>query len=147
MAHTQLYKLSHCTWICQYHVVFCPKYRGKVLKDSFIKQELKRIFKIICQWKHVGIVAWHVGDEHVHLHLVIPPKYSVAYVIQMIKGKSSAWLKKKTKKFPDGALWARGYYVSTVGLNEYVVKRYVENQQHHQIDMVQQRLFADILSA
>lgn len=139
MAHTKLYKLSHCTWICQYHVVWCPKYRGKVLSDLSIKQELKRILKLICRWKGVGIKAWHVGDEHIHLQLVIPPKFSVSYVIQVVKGKSSAWIKKKTKKFPIGTLWARGYYVSTSGLNEYAVKRYIENQQHHQIDLVQKR--------
>jgi putative transposase len=121
-------------------VVWTPKYRGKVLADQYIKQELKRILKIIAKWKGVGIRSWHVGDEHIHLHITIPPKFSVAYVIQILKGKSSAWLRKKTKRFPDGALWARGYFVSTLGLDEYAVKRYIENQQHHQIELIQQKL-------
>lgn len=131
----RLYQLDHSTWLRDYHIVWTPKYRGAVLRDMFIKQELKRMFKFIAQWKQLQLHAWHIGDEHIHLFLSIPPKYSVAYVIQILKGKSSAWLKKKTKKFPKGTLWARGYYVSTVGLNEYQTKNYILNQQHHQIDL------------
>lgn len=139
MAYARLYQLSHCTYVCKYHLVWTPKYRGKVLADRYIKQELKRIFKFIARWKGFVIEAWYVGDDHIHLYLTIPPKYSPAYAVQIIKGKSSAWIKKKTKKFPKGTLWNRGYFISTVGLNEHAVKRYVENQSHHQIDLVQQR--------
>ena len=132
MANRRVYQLSHCTYVCQYHLVWTPKYRGKVLADKYIKQELKRIIKLICAWKGFPIHAWHIGDEHIHLFLTIPPKYSVSYAVAIIKGKSSAWLKKQTKKFPKGTLWNRGYFISTVGVNELVVKRYVENQMHHQ---------------
>ena len=66
--------------------------------------------------------AWHIGDEHIHLYVGIPPKYSISYALAILKAKSSAWLKKKTKKFPPGALWARGYFVSTVGIDEMIVK-------------------------
>jgi len=59
----------------------------------------------------------------------------VAYALQILKGKSSSWIKKKTNKLPQGTLWERGYYVSTVGLDEYAVKNYVLNQQHHQVEM------------
>ena len=90
---------------------------------------------MICQWKKLGIEGWHIGDEHIHLIAVIPPKYSVSYVVQILKGKSSAWLKKKTKHFPPGPLWARGYFVSTMGLDELTVKNYVANQQHHQTQL------------
>lgn len=139
MANRRLYQLSHCTYLCDYHVVWTPKYRGKVLADRFIKQELKRTFKMICKWKGFVIRAWHVGDEHIHLYVSIPPKYSVSYAVGILKGKSSAWIKKKTTKFPKGTLWERGYFVSTIGLNEHAVKRYVENQSHHQLELVQQR--------
>lgn len=139
MANRRLYQLSHCTYTCEYHVVWTPKYRGKVLADKYIKDELKRIFKQICVWKGFLIRAWHIGDEHIHLYVSIPPKYSVVYAIQILKGKSSAWIKKKTKKFPQGTLWERGYYVSTVGLNEMAVRKYVENQQHRQIELEQKR--------
>jgi len=90
---------------------------------------------MICKWKGFKILAWHVGDEHVHVYLTIPPKYSVAYAVAIIKGKSSAWLKKKTKKLPEGSLWARGYFISTIGLNHMAVKKYIENQQKYQKDL------------
>jgi putative transposase len=140
MSNGRIYQLSHCTYICKYHLVFTTKYRDKVLVDNYIKQELKRIFKMIGKWKGFPIHAWHVGDEHIHLHLTIPPKYSVSYAVAIIKGKSSAWIKKKTNKFPKGTLWSTGYFVSTVGLNEMAVKRYVENQRHHQVELVQEKL-------
>ena len=134
MTNRRLYQLDHCTYHCDYHIVWIPKYRGKVMADTYIKQELMRLFKSICKWKGFVIRAWHVGDEHIHLVISIPPKHSVSYAIGVLKGKSSAWIKKKTKKLPKGTLWARGYFVSTVGLDEVMVRNYVENQQHHQID-------------
>jgi putative transposase len=135
MANGRLYNLSHCTYICKYHFVWTPKYRGKVLADNYIKQEFKRIFKKIAKWKGFTIHAWHVGDDHIHLYISVPPKYSVSYAANILKGKSSAWIKKKTKKFPKGGLWNRGYYVTTVGLNEIAVQKYVENQRHHQVEI------------
>ena len=133
----RLYQLSHCTYRCQYHIVWTPRYRGKILADKYIKAELKRIFKMIAKWKGFTVYAWHIGDEHIHLYLGIPPKFSVSYAMAIIKAKSSAWLKKKTKKLPMGSLWARGYFVSTVGIDEAIIRRYVQNQQHHQIEMRQ----------
>jgi putative transposase len=130
----QLYKLSHCTYVCQYHIVWTVKYRGKVLSDTFIKLELKRIFKYVARWKSCQIKQWHVGDEHIHIFLVIPPKYSVSYIIQILKVKSSTWIKKRTKKFPPGSLWARGYYVSTLGINEYAVKNYIKYQDRYRTE-------------
>ena len=135
----RLYQLSHTTWVCDYHIVWCPKYRGKILGDKYIKQELKRMFKLIAKWKELHIHAWHVGEDHIHLFISIPPKYSASYIIQILKGKTSAWIKKKSKRFPDGTLWQRGYFVSTIGLDEHQIKRYIENQSHHQIELVQQR--------
>jgi len=141
MRANQLYQLEHCTYHCSYHIVWAPRYRGKVLTDKYIKQELKRMFKQIALWKGLRIYAWHVGDEHIHLHLAIPPKYSIAYIIQVFKAKTSGWIKKKTKKFPKGVLWCRGYFVSTVGINEEAVRRYILNQSHHQTELSQPKLF------
>ena len=135
-----LYQLEHCTYHCSYHIVRTPRYRGKVLADSYIKQQLKQMFNQIARWKGLRIYAWHVGDEHIHLHLAIPPKYSIAYVIQILKAKTSGWLKKKTKKFPKGVLWSRGYFVTTLGADEAAVKRYVQDQSHHQVDLSQLKL-------
>lgn len=141
----QLYQLEHCTYHCSYHIVWTPRYRGKVLASSYIKQELKRMFKQIANWKGLIIYAWHVGDEHIHLHIAIPPKYSIAYIIQILKGKTSGWLKKKTKRFPKGVLWGRGYFVSTIGVDEQAVKKYIQNQYHHQVDLVQESLFTKLV--
>lgn len=141
MANRRLYQLSHCTYVCQYHLVWTPKYRGKVLEDKYIKAQLRRIIKMIYRWKGIPIHAWHIGDEHIHLFITVPPKYSISYAVAIIKGKSSSWLKKQTKKFPKGTLWNRGYFISTVGVNELVVKQYVENQKHHQTELVQPTLF------
>jgi len=110
------------------------------MADRYIKAELKRMFKQIAEWKGLKIYAWHIGDEHIHLHINIPPKYSIAYIIQILKGKTSGWIKKKTKRFPKGVFWARGYFVSTVGVDEIAVRRYVENQSHHQVDIQQLKL-------
>jgi putative transposase len=136
----QLYQLEHCTYSCSYHIVWTPRYRGKVLADSYIKQELKRMFKQIANWKGLKIYAWHIGDEHIHLHITIPPKYSIAYVIQVMKGKTSGWIKKKTKKFPKGALWGRGYFVSTTGIDSHAVKQYIKSHENRRVDL-QLKLF------
>lgn len=135
----RLYQQTHASWVCDYHLVWTPKYRGKVLGDTFIKLELKRMFKHIAKWKELHIHAWHIGDEHIHLYVSIPPKHSVAYIVQVLKGKTSMWLKKKTKKFPQGTLWQTGYFVSTIGSNEHQIKNYIKDQSHHQVDLVQQK--------
>jgi len=105
------------------------------MADNYIKAELGRIFKQIAKWKGLVINAWHIGDDHIHLVIDIPPKYSIAYVMSVIKGKSSAWIKKKTKKLPKGSLWAKGYFVSTVGVDEMTIQNYVKHQEHHRVDV------------
>jgi len=105
------------------------------MADTNIKAELKRIFKLICRWKGFQIIAWHIGDEHIHLYIVVPPKFSIAYAVSVLKGKSSAWIKKKNRRIPKGTFWARGYFVSTIGIQEAAMKKYIENQWHHQIEM------------
>lgn len=92
------------------------------MADKYIKAQLKHIFKLICKWKGFGMVQWHIGDEHIHLYAIIPPKYSVSYAVQVLKGKSSGWLKKKTRTIPKGSFWARGYFVSTIGINEDTIR-------------------------
>jgi len=91
---------------------------------------------MIAKWKGFRIYSWHVGDEHIHLHFTIPPKYSVAYAVAIIKGKSSSWIKKKTKKFPLGTLWCRGYFISTIGINEFAIRAYIENQKRYQKEQI-----------
>ena len=129
------YTQAHCVYNCQYHIVWIPKYRGNVLAPKYIKEELKREFKQICDWKQFQMKSWHVGDDHIHLFLTIPPKYSISYAIEILKGKTSTWIKKKTRKFPPGPLWCRGYFVSTVGIDEFAIKNYIANQERVRVDM------------
>ena len=123
----RLYQLSHCTYRCNYHIVWTTKYRREHFKDAYVSEEMKRILKTICKWKQFEINAWHIGEEHVHLYISIPPKYSVSYAVNILKGKSSSWIKKKTKKLGTGSIWNRGYFVTTIGVSEQAVKRYVES--------------------
>ena len=134
MSNGKMYQLSHCTYVCEYHLVWVCKYRQKILTDNYIKQEIKRTIKQICKWKGFLVKQWHIGDEHIHLYITIPPKHSVSYAMSILKGKTSSWIKKKTKKIPKGSLWTRGYFVSTIGINEYQIRNYIKNQRHNQIE-------------
>ena len=132
MANGRLYRLSHSIYCCRYHLVWTPKYRGRVMTSSYIKQEFTRIFKLIAGWKGFVIHEVHIADEHIHLYLTVPPKYSVAYAVSILKGKSSAWIKKKNKKIPLGTFWCRGYFCSTIGISEMAIRKYIQKQQEHQ---------------
>jgi putative transposase len=136
----RLYKQDHATYQCEYHLVWTPKYRGRVMVSEYIKLEFKRMFKMICQWKGFVLYGIHVGDEHIHLYLGIPPKFSVAFAISILKSKSSAWIKKKNKKIPQGSFWARGYFASTVGINEYAIRKYIANQNQYKSEQLQLEL-------
>ena len=127
--------LSHCFYDLKYHIVWSPKYRGRVLVAQKVKDELRRIFESICKWKHWEIMELNIQDDHIHFCLLATPRDSISYIMQIIKGKSSAWMKKKIKRahglYEKESLWARGYFVSTIGIDENLIKRYVKYQHHH----------------
>ena len=141
--------LSHCFYDLKYHLVWTPKYRGKVLNNQKIKDELRRIFESVCKWKHWEILELSIQEDHIHMCVLLTPRDSISYAMQIIKGKSSAWLKKKIKRkhglYEKYSLWARGYYVSTMGIDEYVLRRYVRHQNHHN-EVDQPSLFEKITS-
>ena len=141
--------LSHCFYDLKYHLVWTPKYRGKVLTASKVQDELRRIFESICRWKHWEIMELNIQADHIHLCVMLTPRDSVSYAMQIIKGKSSAWMKKKIKRqhglYERQSLWARGYFVSTIGLNEYIVRRYVKHQHHHN-EVDQPSLFSKLIN-
>ena len=131
--------LSHCFYDLKYHLVWTPKYRGKVLKAEKVQSELRRIFESITKWKHWEIMELNIQEDHIHLCLLATPRDSISYVMQIIKGKFSAWMKKKIKRahglYERQSLWARGYFVSTIGIDEFIIRRYVKHQnQHHEVD-------------
>ena len=141
--------LSHCFYDLKYHLVWTPKYRGKVLKSDKVKSELRRIFESIAKWKHWEILELNIQDDHIHMLLLTTPRDSVSYAMQIIKGKSSAWMKKKIKRahglYEKESLWARGYFVSTVGIDEFIIKRYVKHQEHHN-QLSQPSLFEKLIN-
>lgn len=124
--------LSHTTWKCQYHIVFIPKYRRKVMYGN-VKADVREILKKLCEFKKVEIVEGAVCADHVHLCVSLPPKLSVSEFVGYLKGKSALMIFDKHPELGskwDRSFWARGYYVSTVGnITEEAIKRYIQEQQ------------------
>ncbi len=124
--------LNHSTWECKYHIVFTPKYRRKTLYGQ-LRKELKDTFNRLALQKDCKIEEGFLMPDHVHMMVSIPPKYSVSNIVGFLKGKSSTWIAQniagKHKNFAGHKFWARGYFVSTVGVNEEVVRKYVQNQE------------------
>lgn len=124
--------LSHTTWKCQYHIVFIPKYRRKVMYGN-MKADVREILKKLCEFKKVQIVEGAVCADHVHLCISIPPKLSVSEFVGYLKGKSALMIFDKHPEIGskwDRSFWARGYYVSTVGnITEEAIKKYIQEQQ------------------
>ena len=126
-------KLSHTFYYCVYHIVWRPKYRFKVLKDMVADAVEDRI-RAICEWKEVEVLELSIQPDHVHLVCSIPPKMSVSEFMGILKGKIAIMLFKsyptlRKKPYWGNHFWSRGYFVSTVGLDEEKIKRYVKYQE------------------
>jgi putative transposase len=135
--------LAHTTYLCNYHVVFCPKYRFRVMRGK-IGQKVRDWIRKICEWKGIEIIEGHVSRDHVHLVLSIPPKYAVSEIIGTINGRVAIRLFKEIpefrKKYWGKRFWARGYFVSTIGVDERIIRQYIQKQemkerQAKQLDM------------
>ena len=130
--------LSHTKWMCKYHIVFTPKYRRKVIYNQY-KDSIRDILKQLCGYKGVEIIEGHLMPDHVHMLVSIPPKISVSSFMGYLKGKSALMIFDKHAnlkyKFGNRHFWAEGYYVSTVGLNEATIKKYIQEQETHDIAM------------
>jgi len=126
---------AHVTWDCKYHVVILPKYRHKVFYGKF-RQQVGEILRQLCCQKEVELIEGNAAPDHIHMLLSVPPKYSIAHTIGFLKGKSAIRIHRqlmKTKGTMFGrTFWARGYCVSTVGLDEAMIREYVKNQEKHQ---------------
>ena len=125
-------KLSHSKWECKYHVVFIPKMRKKKLYGA-VRKFLVQVFHELAEQRESKIIEGHMVQDHVHMLIMIPSKYSVAEVIGYIKGKSAIAVARqfgnKKRNYNGEKLWARGYAVSTVGFEEEVVKKYIKHQE------------------
>ena len=126
-----LQKLAHAVWDCKYHIVWCPKYRFRILKGEVAKSVIE-IIQQLCEWKNLEVLEKNVQLDHVHLVLSIPPKHSVAEVVGFLKGKSATKMFDRhihlKKRYWGRHFWAKGYCVSTVGLDEEKIRRYVKWQ-------------------
>ncbi len=130
--------LSHTKWLCKYHIVFTPKYRRKAIYGQY-KESIGKILRQLCNYKGVEIIEGHLMVDHIHMLVSIPPKYSVSNFMGYLKGKSSLMIFDKHAnlkyKFGNRHFWAEGYYVSTVGLNEATIKKYIAEQEALDIAM------------
>ena len=124
--------LSHTKWECKYHVVFIPKCRRKVLYEQ-LRQRLGEVFHRLVQQKESKIEEGHMMPDHVHMMISVPPKYAVSQVIGFIKGKSAIHVARvygeNRRNFVGQHFWARGFFVSTVGRDEEVIREYIRHQE------------------
>ena len=140
MAH-KANSLAHTKWLCKYHIVFTPKYRRKVIYNKY-REDLREILKMLCDWKGVEILEGHLMLDHIHMLVSIPPKISVSSFMGYLKGKSSLLMFDRHAnlkyKYGNRKFWAEGYYVSTVGLNEATIRKYIREQEN--ADIAQDKL-------
>ena len=138
---SNLKKLSHTLYECKYHIVFCPKYRHRILKGELGNYCRREINSLVKQKDLVEILELNVQVDHVHMILSIPPKYSVSSVMGFMKGKLSISLFRRYerigKRFWGRHFWSRGYCVSTIGLNEEQIRKYVQWQEKRERDAEQ----------
>jgi putative transposase len=123
--------LSHVGWDCKYHVVIIPKYRRKVFYGR-LRRQIGTILRDLCRQRGVEMLEGHAMPDHIHLCLSIPPKYSVAFVLGFLKGKSAVRIHRELlheRRMSGLSFWAPGYCVSTVGLDEGRVRQYIRDQE------------------
>ena len=136
--------LNHSKWECKYHVVFIPKCRRKTLYAQ-LRRHLGEVFRRLAEQKESRIEEGHLMPDHVHMMISIPPKYAVSQVIGYIKGKSAIHLARvygeTRRNFVGQSFWARGYFVSTVGRDEEVIRNYIRNQEEEDYRLEQMNLW------
>ena len=127
--------IQHTRWNCTYHLVWIPKYRKKVLYGT-VRKDVGEILRKLCEMKGVSLIEGTVCVDHVHMYAAIPPKISVSDFMAYLKGKSSLMIFDRhpelRTRWNDRHLWARGYYVATVGnVNEETVRNYIREQEEN----------------
>ena len=124
--------LSHTKWMCKHHIVFTPKYRRKAIYNQ-VRKDIGEILRKLCEYRGVEIIEGHLMPDHVHMLVAIPPKISVSSFMGYLKGKSSPMIFDRHAnmkyKFGNRKFWAEGHCVSTVGLNEATIAKYIREQE------------------
>jgi len=129
----RLHRSAHTVYKTQYHIVWVTRFRRKVLVPGvarYLRVKLEEVRKWYPDWEYAAI---GVEVDHVHLHMVIPPKYAVSWVVETIKKNTSRALSEKFAflkevYWDEDGIWTKGYFVSTVGINEGIIRRYVAMQ-------------------
>jgi REP-associated tyrosine transposase len=127
------YKSNHNVYYsCKYHVVWCPKYRRKVLVEQIAKR-LEQIIREVCQEHQAEVLSLEIMPDHVHLLVEVDPQFGIHRLVKLVKGRSSRYLRQEypslSTRMPS--LWTNSYFVSTVGgASLSVIKQYIENQKH-----------------
>ena len=126
-------KLSHVIWHCQYHIVWVPKYRYRILTGA-VANEVYRCIQIYCGRLNCEIVELNVQPDHVHLLVKVPPKRSISEVLGAVKGRTAIRIfkqfpKLRKKPYWGNSFWAKGYGVDTVGMDAEMVRKYVKYQE------------------
>ena len=135
--------LNNTKWECKYHLVWIPKYRKKTLNGQ-LRKELGPVLRQLAFQKESEIVEGSMKVDHVHMLVSIPPKYSVAQVVGYVKGKSAIWVARATgrnRNFVGQNFWARGYCVSTIGLDEKTIQEYIRAQEEADKKLDQLKIF------
>ena len=126
-------KQGHCVYYVRYHLVIATKYRRKILKPGFGEYLQKLVMGIGKQMPEIEIVEVNTDKDHMHILLSIPPKMSVSEIVKGIKAKTGLYMRRKfpflDKVYWDASgIWSRGYFVSTVGISESTIRKYIEMQ-------------------
>ena len=129
-------RLTHVVYKCDYHIVFTPKYRFRILTGEIVAA-MEQDIRQICSWKEVEIEEMSVQTDHVHMVVSIPPRLSVSDFMGVLKGKTAIRIFKshpnlKKKPYWGNHFWARGYFLNTVGINEEMIRRYVKYQEEEE---------------
>lgn len=126
-------KLTHTIYECKYHIVICPKYRHRIFEGDVAEYTRQKLYHLCIEKDLVEILELNIQKDHIHLVMSIPPKYSISSMMGFLKGKISIKLfqrhEKIGKKYWGRHLWSRGYCVSTVGLDEEKIRKYVKWQE------------------
>ena len=140
-------RLSHSIYECKYHIVFCPKYRYRILKNDVEEYTRQEVYRLCQQKDKVEVLELNVQPDHVHVVMSIAPKYAVSDIMGYLKGKLAMRLfqryEKLGRRYWGRHLWSRGYCVSTVGLDEEKIRKYVKWQEKREkeIEASQGKLF------
>ena len=136
--------LSHTKWECKFHIVWIPKCRRKMLYGQ-LRKNLGDVLHDLARQKESRVLEGHLQPDHVHMLISIPPKYAVAQVVGYMKGKSAIHIARtylgQRKNYGGMSFWARGYFVSTVGADESVVRTYIRDQEKEDQRLEQLHLF------